>query len=271
MSEQLYFFGNTNEQRLFGVLHRPHVLDPSRPAFVFCHPLAEEKLWSHRVMVTYARRLAAAGYPVLRFDLTGHGDSSGRFEDLSLEQAAADVRSAVAEVRRATGVEAVSLLGLRLGATIAGLVAETVERLRHLVLWAPVVDGERYMQDLLRVNLMTQMAVYKEIRQERSALAAAMEAGGVVNVDGYGLTWPLFSSVSQLKLGAGARAFQGPCLIVQVDRLTKPTPDVQRLASAYAAATIEHVDEEAFWKEIATFYQDAPRLFDVTSSWLAAH
>ena len=39
----------------------------SRPArasgevFVFCHPLAEEKLWAHRVFVAYARQLAASG------------------------------------------------------------------------------------------------------------------------------------------------------------------------------------------------------------------
>ena len=50
---------------------------PCAAAFVFCHPLTEEKLWTHRVFVTFARELAAAGHTVLRFDYRGNGDSDG--------------------------------------------------------------------------------------------------------------------------------------------------------------------------------------------------
>ena len=73
--ETPFFFPSTGGGALFGVFHRPAAIDTTRPAFVFCHPLAEEKLWAHRVFVSYARHLAAAGYPVLRFDMTGNGDS----------------------------------------------------------------------------------------------------------------------------------------------------------------------------------------------------
>ena len=65
---------------------------------------AEEKLWTHRVFVSYARQLAAAGYPVLRFDLTGHGDSEGSFSDASMATLCADLRRAIQEARRLTGV-----------------------------------------------------------------------------------------------------------------------------------------------------------------------
>ena len=66
----------------------------------------------------------------------------------------------------------VSLLGLRLGANVAMIVAETATDLQHLILWSPIMDGERYLQDLLRINLMTQMATLKVIHQERPALVA---------------------------------------------------------------------------------------------------
>ncbi len=264
-----FFFRGSADHSLFGVLHRPAAFNPHLPAWVFCHPLGEEKLWSHRVLVSYARRLAAAGYPVLRFDLTGHGDSEGQFVDLSVEQACADVTQAIDEVRRQTGVVAFSLLGLRLGATLASLVAERSRDIQQLVLWAPVTDGSRYMHDLLRSNVMTQLAIYKQVQQERSELVAEMERGAAVNVDGYDLGWGLYSTVSAVALGSARCGFTGRCLIVQVDKQLRPAADIQRLAAAYPTAAVRFAQEEPFWKEIAHFYQDAPNLFAATDTWLA--
>lgn len=269
--DEIPLFFPSGDRSLFGVLHRPPAGAEGRPAFVFCHPLAEEKLWAHRVFVSYARQLAAAGHPVLRFDTTGNGDSEGDFSDLSMPVLCDDVRAAITEVRRQTAATAVSLLGLRLGATVAMKVADEVEDIRHLVLWAPVTDGEKYLQEMLRVNLLTQMATYKEIRQERPALVAEMQEGRTVNVDGYEMGWSLYSTVSEYKPDAGRHAFGGPCLIVQIDRQPRPAADLARLAQSYGDATLLFAQEEAFWKEIARFYQQAENLFAVTTDWLASH
>ena len=270
MDEVPLFFAS-GERALYGVLHRPAAEAGARTAFVFCHPLGEEKLWTHRVFVSFARRLAAAGHPVLRFDFTGQGDSEGSFSEASMATLCADLHSAIGELRRLTGVTTVSLLGLRLGANVAMIVAETATDLQHLILWSPIMDGERYLQDLLRINLMTQMATLKVIHQERPALVAEMEQGRTVNVDGYELGWPLYSSVSPVKPDAAPHAFSGPSLIVQIDRQPRPAADLQRLAESYPSATVTFAQEEAFWKEIPRFYQHAPNLFDVTSDWLASH
>ncbi len=269
--DEIPFFFPSRDRALFGVLHRPPAGAGARPAFVFCHPLAEEKLWTHRVFVSYARQLAAAGYPVLRFDATGNGDSEGNFSDLSMTILCDDVRAAIAEVRRQTGATAVSLLGLRLGATVAMMVADDVPDIRHLVLWAPVTEGEKYLQELLRVNLLTQMATFKEIRQERPALVTEMQEGRTVNVDGYEMAWPLYSSVCGYKPDSGSHVFGGPVLIVQIDRQPRPASDLARLGESYAQATVTFAQEEAFWKEIARFYQQAENLFAVTTDWLASH
>ncbi len=270
--EEIPLFFPSGDRSLFGVLHRPAddaTLVETKTAFVFCHPLGEEKLWTHRVFVSYARQLAQSGRPVLRFDFTGSGDSEGSFSDLSMTTLAGDLRAAIAEVRRLTGVTAVSLLGLRLGANIAMKVADEEADVQHLILWSPVTDGERYMQELLRINLLTQMATFKEIRQERPALVADMQQGRTVNVDGYEMAWPLYSSVAEFKPEADAHAFAGPCLIVQIEKQPRPAADLTRLAQSYANATVKFAQEEAFWKEIARFYQQAPNLFDVTMEWLA--
>ena len=264
------FYFSGGKYALFGVLHRPQGPVEAREPFVFCHPFGEEKLWTHRVFVAYARRLAAAGHAVLRFDFMGNGDSEGEFSDVSMDTARADVGCAIQEVRRLTGSRAVSLLGLRLGATVAGLVAEEAEDIRRLILWAPITDGARHMQELLRINVMTQMANFKEVRQDRPELVAAMEQGHTVNVDGYEMALPLYSSVSALDAGSKPHLFGGSCLIVQVDPQPRPAADLQRLAASYREATVKFAQEEPFWKEIARFYQEAPSLFDVTSQWLEA-
>lgn len=271
MPDEHPFYFESEGHALFGVLHRPPAETLRRDAFVFCHPFAEEKLWTHRVFVSYARSLAEVGHPVLRFDFTGNGDSEGAFRHLSMDTACADVRAAIQQVHRLTGTKEISLLGMRLGANVASLVADEMPAVRHLILWSPITDGARHMQELLRTNVMTQMATFKEVRQDRPELIESLRQGQTVNIDGYEMSLPLFESVSGIATAPTMRAFGGPCLVVQVEPQPRPAPDLQRLSESYRNATLVFAQEEPFWKEIARFYQTAPQLFSVTNEWLAAH
>lgn len=269
MNERPFFF-DAGSRHLFGVLHEPTAKAPAKPGFVFCHPLAEEKLWTHRVFVSFARRLAARGHAVLRFDYMGNGDSDGEFSQTSLDTMKSDVAAAIRTLQNQAGVEQVGLVGLRMGATVASLVAEEND-IKALVMWAPIVDGSRYMQEILRVNLSTQLAVYKEIRQDREALAAAMEQGVTVNTDGYELAFPLFSQVSAVSLAAEPKRHADRCLVVQIDRVPgAPNSELGQLVKAYPNASLEVAIEEPFWKEIRRWYAHAPALFETTDRWLEA-
>ena len=154
----LYF--PEGDGRLYGIVHEAAAGQPPRVPFVFCHPLGEEKLWSQRVFVTFARDLAARGHAVLRFDYRGNGDSSGAFEASSISTAREDLAAAIAWFRQRTGADTVGLLGLRLGATLASVTADARADVGPVILWAPIVDGDKYVQELLRINITTQMAVY---------------------------------------------------------------------------------------------------------------
>ena len=126
MKETPFFFPN-DPYNLFGILHEPEV-EPNGEGFVFCHPFGEEKLWSHRVFVNFARKLAQIGYTVLRFDYMGHGDSDGNFSDATIETRISDIVAAVCWLKdNNSNVNSVSLLGLRLGATLASLTCEQFE------------------------------------------------------------------------------------------------------------------------------------------------
>jgi exosortase A-associated hydrolase 2 len=268
MTETPFFFGD-NGGRLFGVLHEPASV-PSGIPFVLCHAFGEEKLWAHRVFVTFARSLARRGHVVLRFDYLGNGDSEGDFADWSLAQGLANIGLAIDEVKKRASAERVGLLGLRLGGSLASQVAEERDDIARIALWSPIVDGHRYMQELLRVNLSTQMAVYGAVRVDREGLSDQLRRGQTVNVDGYEVSPALYEQLSELRLAAGAKRLAGPCLIAQIDRKSNANAldELVNLKSLYAAGTLRVVQEDLFWKETLAFYDTAPNLSTATLEWL---
>ena len=269
MLETPFFFASGQHQ-LFGVFHDPGAAPTARLPFVFCHPFGEEKLWAHRVFVTFARALAQRGHPVLRFDYAGNGDSGGDFRDSTVVTALADIGCAVDVLKERCGAPTVGLLGLRLGATLANHLAGRRSDVSALILWAPVVQGERYMQELLRINLTTQMAVFKQIRADRAQLVQSLRDGQPVNVDGYEVMWPMYEQVAALTLEGACGPAAGRRLIVQVERAAgaPPSRELEALAAGASGTTLEIVQEEPFWKEILRFYETAPELFARTQAWL---
>lgn len=77
--------------QLCGILARPDSARQTGVVIVVGGP--QTRIGSHRQFVLLARRLAAGGFPVLRFDLRGMGDSDG--ECIDFEQATPDVGAAI--------------------------------------------------------------------------------------------------------------------------------------------------------------------------------
>lgn len=210
----------------------------------------------------FARELAGLGNPVLRFDYRGNGDSDGEFSETSLDTALADIGHAIDVLKERTGIGSVGLLGLRLGASLAALAAERRDDVSRLVLWEPIVNGGRYAQELLMINIATQMAIYKEVRVKRAALVQAMRDGETANVDGYEMSLRMFEDLSELNLAHSSKSFKGRCLIVRIARAAAPSAlaELKPMALTYGDATLDQVQEEPFWKEIPTFCQIAQNL-----------
>ena len=268
MAEPTFFFPNGN-YRLFGVLHEAKKTSRGE-GFVFCAPFAEEKLWAHRVMVNFARELAERGYPVLRFDYMGNGDSEGNFEESTLESMLSDTQCAIRTLKEnVIGVESVNLLGLRLGATIAALSAENNGDAKRLILWEPIVTGSAYMREMLRINLSTQAAVYKKILHNTDALIQMMKDGKTVNVDGYEVAWPLYEQIAGIDLLSEKGIHDGRALVVQISRKEGTmSPVLVKLNEKYKDIRAAIAVEEPFWKEIRQYYPRADNLYQVTMNWL---
>src|SRR5258706_5442820 len=84
---------------------------------VIVPPFGWEDVCSYRPLRFLAQTLAASGIPALRYDLPGTGDSSGAVLDSALVNAwIQSVGDAAAELRAATSVRHVAVVGVRLGA-----------------------------------------------------------------------------------------------------------------------------------------------------------
>ncbi|MEA3131923.1 MAG: hypothetical protein QOF46_3718 [Paraburkholderia sp.] len=116
---------------------------------VLCAPFGYDALCTYRGMRRLAERLAARGMPVLRFDYAGTGDAAGEASEPGCWRAWIDsIKQAVALLRETTGVERVTLCGLRLGGMLAALAAQELGGVDGLVLLAPVLSGKNYQREL---------------------------------------------------------------------------------------------------------------------------
>jgi alpha/beta superfamily hydrolase len=130
---------------LFGVFHAPARPRARRGAIVLCHPVGHEYFRVHRAFRNVAVGLSRAGFSVLRFDYYGTGDSHGESSAATLSRWQADVGAAIDEVKRRAALPRASVVGLRLGATIAWLECQRRTDMELLVMWEPVASGAEYL------------------------------------------------------------------------------------------------------------------------------
>jgi len=101
---------------LIGILSRPARACDTGVVILIGGP--QYRAGGHRQYVLLARALAAAGYPVLRFDYRGNGDSGG--ERRTYENVSDDIGAAVDELQRQVpGLRQIALWGLCGGASAA--------------------------------------------------------------------------------------------------------------------------------------------------------
>jgi exosortase A-associated hydrolase 1 len=126
---------------MLGVLSRPERSSTLGLVIVVGGP--QTRVGSHRQFVLLARRLAAAGYPVLRFDYRGMGDSAG--ETKSFDETDQDIAAAMDALQVACPtVQRMVLWGLCDGAAAALLYcgARADARVAGLCLLNPWVRSE---------------------------------------------------------------------------------------------------------------------------------
>ena len=151
------YFGEA-DRPLFGWYHPPAASLQRPMGVVLCNPLGEDMVRAHRPFRHLAETLAAAGFPVLRFDYDGTGDSAGDERDPErVSTWRGDIARAANELRARAGVQSLALVGLRLGGTLAALAATDLWGVDALVLWGAYDSGSAFVSESTRAHKMHTM------------------------------------------------------------------------------------------------------------------
>ena len=120
MQERCVLFGSTDS--LVGVLTQPDDIArlPGRPALILCNAGLVHRVGPHRLHVHLARRLAEQGFSVVRFDLSGLGDSLARADNVPYpESTILEAQQVMDQITEMTGIEQFCLMGLSSGALLS--------------------------------------------------------------------------------------------------------------------------------------------------------
>ena len=235
---QAFHFGSSR-RRLFG-LYVPAASSGVPPAgVVLCPPFGHEYVRTHRTLRNLAMRLSATGLHVLKFDYFGCGDSAGDGDEGSLAQWQADIGAAIDELKDMTGLPAVSLVGVRLGATLAALAAAKRRDIKTLVLWDPILRGATYLEE--------QRVLQTDWLKTRPRVRGQAEIPPEHELIGFPLTPALAEELGALDLLAQAKwPARRVVIIGTLDVNVEPLRKV--LESAGVAGEFEHVPAQCEWR-----------------------
>jgi pimeloyl-ACP methyl ester carboxylesterase len=157
-SEHAVTFPNERGENLVGIWHEAQSAigapfgSNSQSAILMLHGWTGYRTGPHQMLTRAARRFAVRGFPVLRFDFAGRGDSDGEAELATLATMAEDARAALRWLEREQGRTRAIVIGLCSGCEVA-LVTAALEsqNVEQLVLWsAPVFAAQQSEARLAR-------------------------------------------------------------------------------------------------------------------------
>ena len=122
--EKIHTFGP--DRGIVGILTEPDetVARPNAPVVIASNVGLNHRVGPFRAYVDLARKLAAEGYPMLRFDLSGMGDSEPRRDNRSeFERSILDVKAAMTSLAEKRGSKTFVQLGFCSGVDSAHAVA----------------------------------------------------------------------------------------------------------------------------------------------------
>lgn len=266
------FFLDAAPGKRYCLYHAPDPATGCRGALLYVHPFAEEMNKSRRMAALQARAFANAGYAVLQIDLFGCGDSSGDFADARWEIWKQDLVAAHAWLQSETR-QPVSLWGLRMGALMAlDFASEFPAMVHSLLLWQPVLRGDGFLTQFLRLQLAADMLAGQAQGESGTRdLRDKLQAGEQVEIAGYALAPALAQSIAAIN----AAVFTPPRCPVYWYELTqhpaRPLPlPVTQIAETWRQQlvnlTLHQVQSPAFW--LSQEIMEASELISATTASL---
>ena len=195
--------------QVFAVLHRV-AGTPRDTAVLLCPPFGWEDMLTYRVRRQWAEHLARAGFPTLRIDFPGSGDSTGVPSDPGqLDAWTQAVDGAARWLRRpiggaptgdgdgSVGAVQVAVIGIGLGGIVSCRAALQEAPIDELILWAVPARGRTLLREL---RTFSALEVANVRNPEESMLDSNPEADGTLAVNGYMLSAETVGDLKRLDL-----------------------------------------------------------------------
>lgn len=226
MKEKI-FFKNSKGDKLCGILSNP-TSNIENPIILFCHGFTTSK--DGRTYVRLEEILNRHELSTFRFDFFGHGESEGKFEEITTSEAVADVLNAI-EFLKESGYKKIGLVGSSFGGMVSIIASPQIDCLYVLALKSPVSD---YMDKV----------VTEEDKQE----IEAWEKNGFTYVTGsegqnLRLNYSFFEDAEKVKGYDFAQKIKIPTLIVHGNKdETVPVEQSIKAAGLMENCRLEIID-----------------------------
>ena len=136
------FFENSKGDKLWGIISNP-TAEKEKPIVVLCHGFFRSK--EGRTYTGFEKILNESGISTFRFDFFGHGESEGKFEEVTTSEAVDDVLNAIKFIEE-SGYRKIGLMGSSFGGMASIIAASKVRGLYVLALKSPVSDYSSLFQ-----------------------------------------------------------------------------------------------------------------------------
>ncbi len=220
--------------------HSSHAKDKTQqPSLLFIPPFAEEANKSRHMLSALGRTLAQNGIQTTILDLFGCGDSEGDIDQANLQIWYQDINTAIQHIQqRSTNI---SIGGLRLGATIAlNFLATSQLQIDKLLLWQPVLKGEQFMKQFIRLKLAESIAISSAPTTSTTEIIAKLEDGNIQEIAGYPITKELFQNINALSCINQNIAPDTQLHLLEINPSATPSTPMVKAISSYKNLNSNH-------------------------------
>lgn len=186
-------FFKSNSTDLFGALFLPDKQVHSS-GYVVCHPFAEEKKSGQKTLVDLSRRLAAKGNSVFMFDFQGCGDSGSTIAQTTIRDWQINITDGIDFFKQKTGLEKITLIGLRSAATLLLSPAVDKKSVKKLMLLEPVPSLIKHIEDFIKQKLVNDLLTYGKIETNKGVLMDHLLNGRSIDLNGYEISSEFYQS-----------------------------------------------------------------------------
>jgi pimeloyl-ACP methyl ester carboxylesterase len=207
---------------------------------ILCHPLGEEYIRFHRVYRQLSFRLSNIGFPVLRFDFYGCGDSSGDCQQGQISQWLTDISTAVGEMRHRSGATKICLIGIRFGGTLSTMAGIARGDIDGMVLWDAVVSGQAYVEELTTAH-------QEMLRTAHVKPKPRMPDEEQTEILGFPLTASLLTGIERVDLLAIEKRPANNMLVIESDEKASQQKFTEHLRNMGIDVVHQHHPNPRFW------------------------